>query len=1630
MDEFNDSLNETDGIPEQPLRFEGSGPDHFLGEGAQEEDKDFVMMSDSRVDNVQDTQQQGFDVGVNRGNGIRMVHPEQLPGNYNYINRLQNNPDISRDTVSDFGNMEAYRRSGPEGSPAFQQSGGFLPSIASDNESSVIFRPVRQLDFSALDETGQTDDMIPHGMNRSVSTPEHEDRSYSFMEREVCGSQADDENTRETSPETGFFELKASPLQTSESECELDSRVIFSPLNNAGMGNTMDNTSMAFEQNLNQGDVLNRSGGPLSSDIGQRSQFSPPSCPFEAQGSPQYQISPITGKPVEKRSVYVNIPHPSEKMSPNNRSLDSQSPKLAFTGDTNIRVSQPPQSQVFSSSLPPRLYSDQQTSPQRNQGRRTSDSPRSRNQNNRIGASAENSPQQYQSNKAQRLDSQPGQNLPQNHGDPTQNSNLPSPSAWKIPGEQTKQQKNGFKEPRMAVPKRGGNTQMQIKRPTMPAKNSQREVVNPGFKARQEHPKQDARFKGQISEPRPGNSAKSNKIGPSTQQQRGGSSSRQAVGEDGTRKVMKGSMAQKSDTSQQNYPSDYERKVEGSLHRNRMERLRTIGQVSSSSDRGAGTGQDSNSPHAHHPGVHVVTQVQQYGQDPRQDSYSQHDKQRPLAHIDVYGGDNSLDVQGMENVRSQLQSMLKFSSDALNETQQYNHVDTVSGLLLDTPQDPYMYPTQLDHSVPRGKQDTSELYENFPSFTSRIWSDTSSVSRSDASLHQENHRLRDMLEKERYRRKHCEQHIQKLNVKLLETQQQVAVAVSTDKRKDIMIEQLDKQLAKVVEGWKKRDEEKEEFIKKIEREKTQLEENLAKQQNIIANFEQDMSHAVNEIRQEKEDAILTIQKLRAEADEHERSRLQLEDVIKTEREKTEIMEQEWQKVRENRELNELKVQQLQDRLHKEQDEWFRREQELLQRVEEVTEKNIKVVQQERTKNCELESQVKELEEKRQKSTTDIKRLEMDMDVISREKESMRVEMGIMEDKYETSQRTLEAELHSQMQKEIAAQIADVHKRTEEEEETMRENHRRQVMELGQRHKREMEKQLARYHDDLKNREDESRKICQEYEQKLHDSRTEITSLQSAKQKLESQRSEILTKLQYMMQSQWNEAVSLLSGSPTRKKMTSSNTSFLSLAGQTDNEVQSVHPTVNNLTTDTADHNPIGASESGPFNPELSLADFSTSIHIQQLLQSLSQPGLLGTGTTDTGCNFDQSANKLDTSQTTDRTVKPAQNHQHPINPETFQMPNNPTTTINQEVFRNPNHSQTLLNPEDCGLQSVPLTVENSDRIHDISHRSDLYTQNVHNWLHEASITSLQPTSTSSFDWSAQQAKNTLVPNQQQEQQQQTVQPMAVPIRPPQQHGSDVHQYQHTPDSTLSEQPSDWSHPGNSPPTKLQGHGRIGDLEEAADTSRLDVDYSQLSDRLKEHESRQGQLQHYIQVLLQKPPGSTNGDGDSLTDISKLVSGDGWGKSTGSKPTGQTTQGNSIQGVISPDQLAEISRLLAQQKVVMGQHTQEDGEQITELMEVLRGLNSSQQRLKSSGQPPKGGKKAQPNTSSPRSPPQVSYRDVAKVKRNLKVTMAGMPEGGQGQSKPGSQVKKSERKVAPVAPSGVRAAQGKVKSAWK
>ncbi|XP_059171227.1 uncharacterized protein LOC131952514 isoform X2 [Physella acuta] len=508
------------------------------------------------------------------------------------------------------------------------------------------------------------------------------------------------------------------------------------------------------------------------------------------------------------------------------------------------------------------------------------------------------------------------------------------------------------------------------------------------------------------------------------------------------------------------------------------------------------------------------------------------------------------DIHGMEDVRAHMHNMLRvgadLSSNHMAEHTLFDPTDTASDLLISD--QPIKRQLHFDPDITsimgnNNQDDMSDILENFPTFSSKIFLDLPSLSnRTEAVIQGENQYLRDNLEKEKYRRKHCEEQIHKLNTKILEIQQQLAVAVSTDKRKDLMIEQLDKQLAKVVEGWKKREAEKDDFLRVLTHEKEQIEENLQSQQNMINSFEKELAQTVDQLKAEKETSSQAINCLKDELYEVQRSKEQAAEEFEAERSKFNKMTAEWNDLSEARDLAERQAQQAQERLISEQDNWSKREQELLAKIDEVKEANQKVISMEKVK---LESQKKKLDaanEECEQLKAELKKTVLDFEQLIREKESQKVEMAIMEAKFESAQRKLETDLHAQMEKEIADQASEFHMRIETALEEAAERYQKQLSELNSRHQKEMERQSVALTEERLKKEEDFRKHINELEEKLQELRTENHHLRQSKIKLESQRMEILTKLQFMMQSQWNEAVSLLVSTPQKKGL---NSSFMS-----------------------------------------------------------------------------------------------------------------------------------------------------------------------------------------------------------------------------------------------------------------------------------------------------------------------------------------------------------------------------------------------------------------------------------------------------------------------------------------------------
>jgi chromosome segregation ATPase len=87
--------------------------------------------------------------------------------------------------------------------------------------------------------------------------------------------------------------------------------------------------------------------------------------------------------------------------------------------------------------------------------------------------------------------------------------------------------------------------------------------------------------------------------------------------------------------------------------------------------------------------------------------------------------------------------------------------------------------------------------------------------------------LESRLENETLRRQHCEKQIHELNEHLLELQQQLAIANSLDKKRDMFVQSMDASLQKILDNWKQREAKADKSLDKLRIERDEL---LAREQ--------------------------------------------------------------------------------------------------------------------------------------------------------------------------------------------------------------------------------------------------------------------------------------------------------------------------------------------------------------------------------------------------------------------------------------------------------------------------------------------------------------------------------------------------------------------------------------------------------------------------------------------------------------------------------------------------------------------------------------------------------------------------------------------------------------------------------
>ncbi|XP_007457866.1 PREDICTED: centrobin [Lipotes vexillifer] len=477
--------------------------------------------------------------------------------------------------------------------------------------------------------------------------------------------------------------------------------------------------------------------------------------------------------------------------------------------------------------------------------------------------------------------------------------------------------------------------------------------------------------------------------------------------------------------------------------------------------------------------------------------------------------DGSKHIFEMESVRGQLQSMLQTSRDmayqdpatpgAGSERREEDSFDSDSTATL--------LNTRPLHDLSPSSS-AQALEELFPCYTSL---------RSGPPLNPPDFQgLRDALDSEHTRRKHCERHIQSLQTRVLELQQQLAVAVTADRKKDIMIEQLDKTLARVVEGWNRHEAERTEVLRGLQEERQAAELTRSKQQETVTRLEQSLSEAMEALNREQEGARL--QQRERETLEEERQALTLS--LELEQQRCRALQEERDVARAGQLSEHQQLETLQVALEEERQTWAQKEHQLKECYQALQEESQAQLEREKVKR---EAQAaREAQQQLALVQSEVRRLEGELDTARRERDALQLEMSLVQARFESQRIQMESELAMQLEQRVTERLAQAQESSLRQAASLREHHRKQLQELNGQHQQELSTQLAQFKVEMAEREERQQQVAQDYELRLAREQARARELQSGRQRLQEQRAELLERLQAMLQAHWEEASHLLS----------------------------------------------------------------------------------------------------------------------------------------------------------------------------------------------------------------------------------------------------------------------------------------------------------------------------------------------------------------------------------------------------------------------------------------------------------------------------------------------------------------------
>ncbi|XP_071798432.1 uncharacterized protein [Asterias amurensis] len=383
------------------------------------------------------------------------------------------------------------------------------------------------------------------------------------------------------------------------------------------------------------------------------------------------------------------------------------------------------------------------------------------------------------------------------------------------------------------------------------------------------------------------------------------------------------------------------------------------------------------------------------------------------------------------------------------------------------------------------------------------------MSSRDNSLYAENQMLKDYLEKERYRRKHCESQIGEVQAKLLETQQQLAVAISTDRKKDAMIEQLDKTLARIVDGWRKQEQEKDDALQRLMEEKKEIAQQMEELRKAYEESQSELNQAKEKLGRELQQAMQVHQDTVTQLLTLQEEQSKVKDQLISEQKILAQAQKQRDGEMEERHRLEKQVKQVQHMLAEERQQ----SQTLRKEFQERSQQFEKERQQLLDKNKAKSSKEARNEELLATKEQELEKLKNEFNSVSRDKENSQLELTLQQAKFEAAQQKQEAHWQEKLEKCIDERLRELQLRSSHSEAELRESHRKQLAELTDHHQKQFGQQRAAHSQELANRDKKLSDQTQQYQTRLEQHHQDMTGMTKLLEKAQKQRSQLVQRLQ-------------------------------------------------------------------------------------------------------------------------------------------------------------------------------------------------------------------------------------------------------------------------------------------------------------------------------------------------------------------------------------------------------------------------------------------------------------------------------------------------------------------------------------